>query len=410
VKTSYQHYDVIIIGGGAAGLLCAMTAAKRGRSVLVLEKSNKIGKKILMSGGGKCNFTNEHVSPGNFLSANTHFCKSALNRYTPSDFIKMVESHGVGYEVRKHHQLFCVNTSKDILKMLINECESSDVGIRTHSTITSIKYSDDAVKGYRLTGVDESGYGLSDICYSAESLVIATGALSIPSLGGSGFGYIVAQQFDIPVTELRAGLVPFRFSDYMKPICERLSGLSLPVEISCNRVVFKEYILFTHRGLSGPSILQISSYWNPGETITVNLLPETNMSKELVSIKKNQGNSLLRSYLSRYMPKALVLELEKLLWSDMAELPIQEWPNKKLEGIGAILNNWVLKPSGTEGYRTAEVTLGGVDTDHVSSKTMEVNGQDGLYFIGEVLDVSGHLGGFNFQWAWASGYVAGLYV
>jgi len=405
MKPSIQKYDIIVIGGGAAGLLCAITAAKRGRNVLILERANKIGKKILMSGGGKCNFTNLYVTSDNFTSRNPHFCKSALSQYTPEDFIKMVDEAKIDYEIRKNDQFFCVHTSKDILNMLIHLCEKSDIKIMTHANITDIEYCKNNSR-YLLACDTDNG----NKHFSCSSIVVASGGLSIPSLGGSGYAYDVARQFQIPLIETRAGLAPFTFSDYLKPICERLSGLSLPIEIECNGKAFLDDMLFTHRGLSGPSVLQISSYWNLGDTISVNLLPDMSMTKDLIDEKVNNRNILLRTYLSRFIPKALVKELELLLWKEQSELTLDQWSNKQLEDIGNIINHWVLKPSGTEGYRTAEVTLGGVSTDYISSKTMEVKGQSGLYFIGEALDVSGQLGGFNFQWAWASGYCAGLFA
>ena len=399
-----QSYDVIILGGGAGGLFCAITAAKRGKTVLVLEKSNKLGKKILMSGGGRCNFTNHFVNPHNFLSQNNHFCKSALSQYTAQDFISMVEDHNIEFEEKKHGQLFCVNSAKDIVEMLVNECEKYKVTIITNASTSTVKYIDSR---YHLSSTIETKKNTTNLLAQSNKLVIATGALSVPTLGGSGFGYDIAKQFQLKVTNLQAGLVPFIFTDNIKNICENLSGVSHNVEVSCNGATFSEDILFTHRGLSGPVILQISNYWYLGDSISINLIPELSISDHIKEIKKTKPKLLIKSILVNLMPKALVVELENLLWSNLANKPIGEWSNSQIEILSNNLHNWVLKPSSTEGYRTAEVTMGGVDTDFISSKSMEVKNQEGLYFIGEVLDVTGHLGGFNFQWAWASAYVAG---
>jgi len=399
-----QSYDVIILGGGAGGLFCAITAAKRGKTVLVLEKSNKLGKKILMSGGGRCNFTNHFVNPHNFLSQNNHFCKSALSQYTAQDFISMVEDHNIEFEEKKHGQLFCVNSAKDIVEMLVNECEKYKVTIITNASTSTVKYIDSR---YHLSSTIETKKNTTNLLAQSNKLVIATGALSVPTLGGSGFGYDIAKQFQLKVTNLQAGLVPFIFTDSIKNICENLSGVSHNVEVSCNGTTFIEDILFTHRGLSGPVILQISNYWYLGDSISINLIPELSISDHIKEIKKTKPKLLIKSILVNLMPKALVVELENLLWSNLANKPIGEWSNSQIEILSNNLHNWVLKPSSTEGYRTAEVTMGGVDTDFISSKSMEVKNQEGLYFIGEVLDVTGHLGGFNFQWAWASAYVAG---
>jgi len=410
--------DVIVLGGGAAGLMCALTAAKRGRQVLVLEKSNKIGKKILMSGGGRCNFTNYGIEPENFLSSNPHFCKSALKRYTQWDFIGLVEQHAISYEERKHQQLFCKDSAKQILAMLRSECETAGAAIWTHCEIGSITAlrSDLAAQenteepNYKLEVVHSKGGVQQSHSLSCQSLVVATGALSIPTLGGSGMGYDIANQFSIKLTQRRAGLVPFMFSDGIKAICERLSGLSVDVDASCNGQSFSESLLFTHRGISGPAILQISSYWHPGDTIALDLLPGIIAERWLCEEKSAKSKSLLRTVLQQKLSKALVAELQSLWWSENAEKSLADFTDQQLKNIGRQLNQWLLKPSATEGYRTAEVTLGGVDTDDISSRTMEAKQQPGLYFIGEVLDVSGHLGGYNFQWAWSSGHAAGNYV
>ena len=404
MNSNTQSYDVIILGGGAGGLFCAITAAKRGKSVLVLEKSNKLGKKILMSGGGRCNFTNHFINPHNFLSQNNHFCKSALSQYTAQDFISMVVDHNIEFEEKKHGQLFCVNSAKDIVEMLVNECEKYKVTIITNASTSTVKYIDSK---YYLSSIIETKKNTTNLLAQSNKLVIATGALSVPTLGGSGFGYDIAKQFQLKITNLQAGLVPFIFTDSIKNICENLAGVSHNVEVSCNGTTFSEDILFTHRGLSGPVILQISNYWYLGDSISINLIPELSISDHIKEIKKIKPKLLIKSILVNMMPKALVVELENLLWSNLANKPIGEWSNSQIEILSNNLHNWVLKPSSTEGYRTAEVTMGGVDTDFISSKSMEVKNQEGLYFIGEVLDVTGHLGGFNFQWAWASAYVAG---
>lgn len=404
-----EHYDVVILGAGAAGLMCALTASQRGRRVLVLEKANKVGKKILMSGGGRCNFTNLFVEANNFICSNPHFCKSALSRYTQWDFIALVERHGIAYEERKHGQLFCLDSAREILNMLLAECEAGAVNILTHSEVSAIDvqgHETDSPLSYRLS-YSKAGKPQTVDC---ASVVVATGALSIPTLGGSGRGYEFASQFNIPLKSRRAGLVPFMFSDATRDMCERLAGVSLPIRISCNGTAFEESILFTHRGISGPAVLQISNYWHPGDPVSVNLLPEVDTGQWLIDIKAQQGRYRLAALMAKKLPKALVEELQLLWWPAMAEKNLGEFSDKQVACIATVLNDWQLKPSATEGYRTAEVTLGGVDTDHISSKTMEAKGSPGLFFIGEVLDVTGHLGGFNFQWAWASGYSAGMHA
>ncbi|MBT6693272.1 MAG: NAD(P)/FAD-dependent oxidoreductase [Porticoccaceae bacterium] len=395
-----KGYDVIVIGGGAAGLFCAFTAGQRGQSVLVLDSSNKVGKKILMSGGGRCNFTNLDTTPENFLSNNPHFCISALNRYNQWQFIDLVERHEIPYHEKSHGELFCDNSSKDILKMLLDECAAVGVVIETKSIIHQIEVG------------EEGGFTLSvgENPFKCRSLVVASGGLSIPSLGASGFGYDIAEQFGLNLLPRTAGLVPFTFSDWVKDISETNSGLSVDVEMSVNDMSFRENLLFTHRGISGPAALQLSSYWKPGQFISVNLLPDQNTEALLLEFKKANPKSLLRTLLAPLLSKGLVQSLESIYWATYADTAIAEIPNGVLQYIADTLNNWQLKPSGTEGYRTAEVTLCGVDTDHISSKTMECKTQPGLYFVGEVLDVTGHLGGYNFQWAWASGYAAGCYV
>lgn len=398
---------MLILGGGAAGLMCAITAGQRGRRVLVLERANKSGKKILMSGGGRCNFTNLNITPENFLSANPHFFKSALSRYTQWDFIALVEKHGIAYHEKTLGQLFCDGSAKQILAMLLKECEQAGVEIKTHCEVSQIN----PVKGENSSSFNiVSNQGN----FSADSLVVATGGLSIPTLGGSGFGYCIAEQFGLNLLPRRAGLVPFTFTDTFQDMFSRLSGVSVLVGVTAGGQGFIENMLFTHRGLSGPAILQSSSYWQQGQVITIDLLPNENAVVLLEAFKQTQvrtkNNSLLRTFLIQYLPKKLVHELETLWWPELANTPVVEIANKTLANIARQLNSWTLKPAATEGYRTAEVTLGGVDTDQLSSRTMECKQQPGLYFIGEVVDVTGHLGGFNFQWAWSSAYVAGLVV
>jgi len=407
MSQSVNTYDVIVLGAGAAGLFSAITAAKKNKRVLVIEKSNKAGKKILMSGGGKCNFTNHFVNPDNFISKNEHFCKSALSSYSPQDFIDLVDSYGIEHDTKKRNQLFCVKSAKDIVQLLLNECDLHNVDIIKNTNATKVHFNK-VESNYLVSTINDKSEDKIITKYISSSLIVATGALSIPTLGGSGFGYDLAKQFNLSVTSLRAGLVPFIFTDYMSEVCEKLSGISHGIRISCNGQTFEEDILFTHRGLSGPAVLQISSYWKEGDDIAINLLPSHDAYSLITEAKQESPKLLLRSFLNTLMSKALVAELESLLWDNLSEKPLAEWSKAEITLIANNLNNWLLKPSSTEGYRTAEVTLGGVDVHQISSKTMEVLNQPGLYFIGEVLDVTGHLGGFNFQWAWASGHSAGL--
>lgn len=390
--------DVVVIGAGAAGLMCAFTAAARGRKVMLLDHANKAGKKILMSGGGRCNFTNLYTEPSNFLSGNPHFCKSALARYTQWDFIEMVSRHGVPYHEKKLGQLFCDNKASDILGMLLEECQQTGTDLRLNTSVQSIERTE---HGYRL----QSSAGE----IACQSLVIATGGLSIPTLGASGFGYQVARQFGHSVLPTRAGLVPFTITEpQLKAMCESLSGTSVEdCLVSCNGVSFRENILFTHRGLSGPAILQVSSYWQPGDTIEINLLPQLNLIEWLQAQRNERPNSELKTLIGELFTRKMAGLLTEH-W--FVSKPLKQHSTAELEEVAQKLGSWQLVPAGTEGYRTAEVTLGGVDTREVSSKTMESLKTPGLYFIGEVLDVTGHLGGFNFQWAWASGYAAAQYV
>ncbi len=391
-----QGSDVVIIGAGAAGLMCAMQAAGRGRSVLLLDHANKAGKKILMSGGGRCNFTNMYTEPANFLSQNPHFCKSALARYTQWDFIELVSKHGVPYHEKKLGQLFCDNKASDILEMLLSECDNAGVQLHLNTAVTQIEKSD---AGYLL----QTGIG----AVTCTSLVIATGGLSIPTLGATGFGYQVAKQFGHNLLPTRAGLVPFTITDQLKTLCTELSGTSVDCLVSCNDESFRENILFTHRGLSGPAILQISSYWLPGQAISINLLPDHDVPTWLSEQQAERPNSELKTLIGELFTKKMATLLAEH-W--FVSKPMKQYTPAELAEIAEQLANWQVVPAGTEGYRTAEVTLGGVDTKEVSSKTMESLKSPGLYFIGEVLDVTGHLGGFNFQWAWASAYAAAQFV
>ncbi len=393
-----SDFDVIVLGGGAAGLMCALAAGSRGRRVLVLEGSNKIGKKILMSGGGRCNFTNLHCEPSCFISANPDFCISALSRYTQWDFVELVEKHAIAYHEKTDGQLFCDNTSKDILGMLETECQQTETRIFTHCDTMSIDRKERFVVS--------CGKGK----FTAESLVIATGGLSIPKMGASDFGYRLAKQFGLKIRETSAGLVPFTFSGAMHELTERLSGVSTRASLSAAGVEFTGDVLFTHRGLSGPAALQLSSYWTPGNDIEVDLLPGRRAGLFLLKAKAERPKVLLRTGLAEILPKALAEELQLLFWAEFAEKPLIEISDDALRKVAGQLHRWVLRPAGTEGYRTAEVTLGGIDTTELSSKTMQCNRVPGLYCIGEVVDVTGHLGGFNFQWAWASAQAAGQIV
>ncbi len=414
--------DLIIIGAGAAGLMCAITAARRGRRVLILERSNKVGKKILMSGGGRCNFTNLQVAPERYLSANPHFCISALNRYTQWDFIEWVEQSEIEYFEKEtvnglSGQLFCRQSSRLILAMLMGDCRRLGVEVRAGCETEAVAHSSATWVAQGGKPPDTSGFTdnkagggfhlkTNQGWFSSEVLVVAAGGLSFPSLGGSGIGYELAKCFGMRVLPRTAGLVPFTFTDAMHDVCDRLSGISTEAVLFNERQSFREDILFTHRGLSGPAALQLSSYWQAGESFKANLLPNHKAVELLMGWKQQHPKTLLRSHLDHELPRKLVMELEQLWWPDLAETALAEWSNDRLGAVAELLGAWALKPAGTEGYRTAEVTLGGVDTRGLSSKTMESK-TSGLFFIGEVVDVTGQLGGFNFQWAWSSGFVAG---
>ena len=388
-----EAFDALIVGGGAAGLMCAIAAGQRGRRVLVIEHANRVGKKILMSGGGRCNFTNTGTSPANFLSANPHFCKSALARYRPADFIALVERHGIAYHEKELGQLFCDDSSKQIVRMLLDECAAAEVRIETNCAITELRHSDIA---FRLDTARGS--------FNAPALVIASGGLSIPSMGASGFGYDIARRFGHDVLPTRAGLVPLTLSGKHQERLNDLAGVAVPVEARCNGASFHNFMLITHRGISGPAILQISSYWNPGDDLRLDLLPGVDAFEWLHARKLEGANSELKTVLGERLPKRFA---QRLCEHWFANKPLQQLREAELREISAQLADWPLIASGTEGYRTAEVTLGGVDTDQISSTTMQSKRVPGLYFIGEVLDVTGWLGGYNFQWAWASGQACG---
>ncbi|MBN8583805.1 MAG: NAD(P)/FAD-dependent oxidoreductase [Ignavibacteria bacterium] len=391
-----MNFNTIIIGAGAAGLMCAIEAGKRGRKVLVLEHAEKIGKKILISGGGRCNFTNLDVKPENFISNNPHFCKSALARYTPQDFISLVENHGIKYHEKKLGQLFCDGSAKEIVQMLQNECDDAGVEIKVNCTIDNIEQINNSGSetSFRIT----SNIGE----FITESLVIATGGISIPQMGASDLGYKIAKQFGLKLTKTVPALVPFTLNE--KAYSE-LSGLSIDSIVSCNNISFRENILFTHKGLSGPAILQISSYWNGGDTVNIDLLPETDLPSVLNEHKPNKTE--LVNVLSKFFPKRFA---EKWCELNFPTKPVNKLSDKEIEMIEIMLHCWKLVPKGTEGFGKAEVTKGGVDTNELSSKTMESKKVPGLYFIGEVVDVTGWLGGYNFQWAWSSGFAAGEFV
>lgn len=388
--------DVIIIGASAAGLMCAIEAGKRGRNVVVLDHANKAGKKILMSGGGRCNFTNLDIRPEKYLSDNPHFCKSALSRYTQWDFIDMVQQHGIAYHEKTLGQLFCDHKSRDILQMLLREVATHQVELYLNTSVEKI----DKIKDHHFKIATSRGE------YHCQSLVVATGGLSIPTMGASPFGYHIAQQFDIQVLPTRAGLVPFTLHEQDRLKSAELSGVSVSGCVHNDQITFSEGILFTHRGISGPAILQISSYWQPGETIFVNLLPTKSCQEILTEAMHKTPEKLVKTALSVDFPKRLI----EVFLPQYANQVLKRLHNRDVEDIASCLQNWCLKPAGTEGYRTAEVTLGGVDVNALSSQTMEVKAHPGLYFIGEVLDVTGWLGGYNFQWAWSSGWVAGQVV
>ena len=390
-----KKYDVIIIGAGASGMMCAIESGKRGRLVLVLDHASKIGEKISISGGGSCNFTNINTSPSNYLSNNSHFCKSALSRFTPNDFIALIEKHNVKYEEREQGQLFCAKSSEEIIRMFKKESHDAVVNIILNCHIHNVKKNDSFIVS--------TDHGI----FESETLVIATGGLSYPQIGASGIGHKIAKQFGLKVTELKPALVPFIFSREDLKIFGELSGISIDGAIKCNKMEFRGSILFTHRGLSGPAILQISSYWKSGDTIVIDLLPGIDIYG--IFILKQLGKSKTEMYnlLSEYLPSRLAK-----IWCvlKIRSKPVNQYTEKELKTIAHHIHNWEIEPETTEDFRTAEVTLGGIDTNELSSKTMEARKVKGLYFTGEVIDVTGQLGGYNMQWAWASGFVAGQYA
>jgi predicted Rossmann fold flavoprotein len=390
-----NQYDVIIIGAGAAGLMCAIEAGKRGRRVLLIDHAKTPADKIRISGGGRCNFTNIHTTQNNFLSQNPRFCISALKRYTPNNFIELVKKYNIAYHEKTLGQLFCDGSSSQIIDMLLEECKLVGVRIQLNTSVTNIAKNDKFI-----INTD------NDSVIYCDSLVIATGGPSIPKMGATGFGYNVAKQFGLNIIDPRPALVPFTLSDDLLSKLKELSGVSLDVVVTCNKKSFKEAMLFTHRGLSGPAILQISSYWNQGDAIYIDMAPGIDVLEALKDARINQPKQELHTMLSRQLPKRLAQYIsEEYEGKNLADLS-----NKQLEKIATNINNWQIIPNGTEGFRTAEVTIGGVDTAELSSKTFESAKVQGLYFIGEVVDVTGHLGGFNFQWAWASGHAAGQFV
>lgn len=395
-----KQYDAIIIGAGAAGLMCAIEAGKRNRSVLVIEKEDQAGKKILISGGGRCNFTNLYIEPESFISHNSHFFKSALARYTCWDFISLMEKHNLTWTEKTKGQLFCDQKSKAILSMLLDECHKAEIDFAFNGRVKSIH--------------QESGYSVEtdENSFHSSSLVIATGGPSIPKLGASDFGAKVANQFNMNTIPFSPALVPFTFSQKdIEKYLKGLSGLSFHGIVSCNKRSFKDNILMTHKGLSGPAILQISSYWNKGDAICINILPNLNAGEWLIDQKKSNGKKQLKSLLSQFLPKRLALRFSnELLSTPLANEIIGNSSKTDLMKLGHALNHWTLNPNGTLGYQFAEVSTGGIDTNELSSKTMEANNHPGLFFIGETVDVTGWLGGFNFQWAWASGWAAGQII
>ncbi|WP_318362610.1 NAD(P)/FAD-dependent oxidoreductase [Enterobacter sp.] len=387
-----ERFDAIVIGAGAAGMFCAAQAGQAGKRVLLLDNGKKPGRKILMSGGGRCNFTNLYVEPAAYLSQNPHFCKSALARYTQWDFIDLVGRHGIAWHEKTLGQLFCDDSAQQIVDMLVAECTAGKVVMRLRTEVLEVARDDD---GYTLT--------LNGDTVSADKLVIASGGLSMPGLGATPFGYKIAEQFGLKVLPTRAGLVPFTLHKPLLDQLQTLSGVSVPAVIEAeDGTVFRENLLFTHRGLSGPAILQISNYWQPGEFVTINLLPECDPESVLNEQRAGHPNQSLKNTLAMHLPKRLVECLQSL--GQIPDVTLKQLNPRDQQALIETLTRWRVQPNGTEGYRTAEVTLGGVDTHELSSRTMEARNVPGLYFIGEVMDVTGWLGGYNFQWAWASAW------
>ena len=391
-----KKYDVIIIGAGAAGLMSAIEAGKRGKIVFLIDHSTKIAEKIRISGGGRCNFTNLYSNPSNFLSNNKHFCKSAFAKYTQNDFIDLIKKHNIEFFEKKLGQLFCNTSAKEIIDMLVKECIENNVNIDLETKVISLSKTENEY-------IIKTNKGT----YTSKSMVIATGGLSIPKIGASDFGYRIAKQFDLKVTDLFPALVPLTFEEKELEFCKSLAGVSLNASVKVDKTIFNEGLIFTHRGISGPSILQISSYWKSGQPISINLLPGHNMDIILKQRRNETPKQTLSNVLADYLPNKLALAIcNKFLINQK----IADASNEILKKLSDFVNNWIVYPKGTEGYKTAEVTLGGIDTKEISSSTMECIKHPGLFFIGEVLDVTGHLGGHNFQWAWSSGFVAGQNV
>ncbi len=389
------RYDVIVIGAGASGLMCAIEAGKRGRRVLVLEHAAQVGKKVLISGGGRCNFTNVNATPDKYISENPRFCVSALSRYTSQDFIALVEKHRIPYHEKKLGQLFCDGSAKDIVRLLLTECDDAGVTIRVDCKVAGVQRDD----GFAL----ETTVGP----VRAGSLVMASGGLSIPKMGATGFSYAVARQFGLEVVPTRPGLVPFTFSGPLLEMSRRLAGVSIPCVARCGDAAWEENLLFTHRGVSGPAILQVSSFWQPGQEVRIDLLPGLDLSAHLKEQQAVRPRTELATVLSGLLPRNFVLAMCE---NTLPNKPIAQLSRKDMDLVVGTLKDWTITPDGTEGYRTAEVTVGGVDTRGLSSKTMEAARVPGLFFIGEGVDVTGPLGGYNFQWAWASGWCAGQYA
>lgn len=394
-----MEVEVLIIGAGAAGLMCAIEAGKRGRRVLVIDHARKPAEKIRISGGGRCNFTNVHASPEYYLSQNPRYCVSALSRYTAQDFIALVEKHGIAYHEKALGQLFCNGSSQQIIDLLLKECRLANFMIRLDCKVQAVSKPDTRFRVRTLQAE-----------IACESLVIASGGLSIPKMGASGLGYEIARQFGLRVVPTRGGLAPFTLNEAQLQRWSTLAGIAVEVEAHCGKQSFREALLFTHRGLSGPAMLQISSYWQPKEALQVNLAPGFDVAAVLKDAKVTQPRQEAATVLSGLLPKRLAQRITEQHLPTGEATRLADTPDKKLEELGAAVNCWQIVPHGTEGYRTAEVTLGGVDTTELSSKTMASCKVEHLYFIGEVVDVTGHLGGFNFQWAWASGWVAGQYA
>jgi len=395
--------DVLIIGAGAAGLMCAASAGYRGRNVTVVDMGKKPGRKILISGGGRCNFTNENAHPENYLCQNPHFIKSALSRYSAQDFIELIERHGVQYHHKTLGQLFCDDSAQDIINVLLTECEWAGVTLNLRSEVLSVTKNDDQT--YLIKTSDKD--------YQCQSLVVASGGLTMPKLGASPIGYKIAEQFGLNVLPTTAALVPFTLHDHDKKRFDGLSGISIDCNVSSeNGASFRENILFTHRGLSGPAILQISSFWHAGQAITINLLPEHNLVDVINDWRENQAQKSVKNLLATLLPKRFVevLMKDEISAPIITDKAINQLNHNDINTLSNYLHHWQIKPNGTEGFRTAEVTLGGVDTDELSSKTLEAKQCSGLYFIGEVVDVTGFLGGFNFQWCWSSGVACGQVV